>query len=261
MAAFADQVNPKGRTPISRSLRTALGDFGDRPGDIILISDGIETCGEDPCALMRDWRDKDINIGVHVVGLGLEENERAAMACISEAAGTTYHDARSVAGLVSSLEEIRERSIGLDAPAEPEASDEPDWRALDIIATSESAEPMRVQGTARWDGGEPIEVTSNGHNLVPPGEVEVTVGVRTRSGNLYQPITASVRVAPTGDTDLEVVVPEPPSVTARVRGAGTRPSRRVHHRISGRRGGLRLPLHRSCLRRPGYLRVPQHAQR
>ncbi len=212
MSEFADQVNPKGRTPISSSLRAALEDFGDRPGDIILISDGIETCGEDPCALMREWRDKNINIGVHVVGLGLEEKERTAMACISEAAGTPYRDAQSVDELIASLESIRQDSIGATAPA---SELEAEWRVLDIIATNEAGERMRVQGTARWEGGEPIEVSSNGHNRVPAGEVEVTVGVRTRNGNLYQPVTATATVAATGDTDLAVVVPEPPSVTAK----------------------------------------------
>ncbi len=215
MSTFADQVNPKGRTPISRSLRAALEDFGDRPGDIILISDGIETCGEDPCALMREWRDKNINIGVHVVGLGLEDKERAAMACISEAAGTPYHDAQTVDELVASLEEIRQESLGSMEPADPRDDNEPEWQVLDIIATNEAGEALRVQGTARWEGSEPVEVTSNGHNRVPPGEVEVRVGVRTRNGDLYQPVTARVAVLASGDTDFEVVVPEPPSVTAR----------------------------------------------
>ena len=215
MSSFADRVNPTGRTPISLSLRAALEDFGDRSGDIILISDGIETCGEDPCALMREWRDKNINIGVHVVGLGLEEKERLAMACISEAAGTAYHDAQSVDELVASLDSIRQDSIGMIATAESGSELEAEWRALDITAINDAGEPMRVQGTARWEGGEPIDVSSNGHNRVPAGEVQVTVGVRTRNGTLYEPITASVTVAPTGDTDMEIVVVEPPSVTAK----------------------------------------------
>ena len=216
MSSFADEVNPKGRTPISRSLRAALEDFGDRPGEIVLISDGIETCDEDPCALMREWREKDVDIRVHVVGLGLQNEERAAMQCISDAAGTTYHDAQSVDELIAGMEEIRGESDG--EPIEAAAPSEADgtiWRALDILATNEAGESMRVQGTARWEGGDPIEVSSGSHNRVPAGEVAVTVGVRTRNGNLYKPVTASTTVAPSGDTDLRIVVPEPPSVKAK----------------------------------------------
>ena len=57
---FAAALNPLGKTPISYSLRQALDDFGDRPGQIILISDGIETCDEDPCALVQAWREKNV---------------------------------------------------------------------------------------------------------------------------------------------------------------------------------------------------------
>lgn len=209
MNTFADKVNPKGKTPISRSLRAALEDFGDRPGEIILVSDGIETCDEDPCALVREWRAKDIDVRVHVVGLGLQDKERAAMQCISDAAGTEYHDARSADELATGLKEIQ---VSAEAAA---ANIRPDWQVLDIVATNQTGEKMKVQGSARWDGGEPVKVSSGGHNKVPPGEVEVTVGVRTWNGNLYKPVTQTVNVAAQGKTSLEVVVPEPPSVRAR----------------------------------------------
>ncbi len=212
MAAFAEGVNPKGKTPISRSLRAALEDFGERAGEIILVSDGIETCDEDPCALVREWRATNVQIRVHIVGLGLEDKERAAMECISDAAGTEYRDAKSADELAAGLEEIRE------AAGDPGEAPAPEWRALTIVATNEAGERMRVQGTARRAGGaqaEPIEVSSNGRQQVPPGEVEVTVGVRTWNGNLFRPVTRTVTVAAEGETILDVVVPEPPSVRAR----------------------------------------------
>ncbi len=209
MNAFAEGVNPRGKTPISRSLRAALEDFGDRPGEIVLVSDGIETCDEDPCALVRQWRATGVAVRVHVVGLGLEDKERGAMQCISDAAGTPYRDAKSADELAAGLKEIQQAAGAAAARTRPE------WRALAIEATSEGGETMRVQGTARWQGGEPIEVSSNGRHRLPPGEVEVAVGVRTWNGNLYRPVTRTVTVAAEGETRLEVVVPEPPSVTAR----------------------------------------------
>ena len=209
MAAFARGVNPKGKTPISRSLRAALEDFGERPGEIILVSDGIETCDEDPCALVQSWRDSNVAIRVHVVGLGLEEQERAAMACISEAAGTEFYDAQSADELAAGLAKIQQTSQESSEPLESS------WQVLDIIATNVAGERLRVFGTAVAEGQQPIEVGSNGHNKVPPGDYQVTVGVRTRNGNLYQPVSQSVTVADLGDTDATFVVPEPPSVRTR----------------------------------------------
>ncbi|MCH9648220.1 MAG: hypothetical protein K0U98_08275 [Deltaproteobacteria bacterium] len=214
MRTFADGVNPKGKTPISRSLRAALADFGDRPGELILISDGIETCDEDPCALVREWQGKNVQIRVHVVGLGLEDKERLAMQCISDAAGTEYRDVGSADELAAGLREIQQSTSA------PDSANGSEWRVLDILATNEAGEQMRVQGTARQEGGEPFEVSSNGHNTVPEGEFEVTVGVRTRNGTLYKPVTRTVKVEGDGATKLNMVVPEPPSVRARFVEAG-----------------------------------------
>src|SRR3972149_8989896 len=106
---FMKTVNPLGKTPITYSLREALKDFGDRRGEIILITDGIETCEEDPCALVQEWKEKDVKIKVHVVGFGLDEKAKEAMKCISEAAGTEHHDASSASELREELTKIQEK--------------------------------------------------------------------------------------------------------------------------------------------------------
>ncbi len=106
-----NRINAVGRTPITYSLEQALKDFGDRAGEIILISDGIESCEADPCALVREWKNRNVKIRVHVVGLGLEEKERAALRCISEAAGTEYRDASSTATLAEELGRIQSKPI------------------------------------------------------------------------------------------------------------------------------------------------------
>ena len=72
--AFMESLNPTGKTPIAYSLRP-LHDFGDRSGELILITDGLETCDDDPCALVREWKEKDVKINVHVAGFGIEEKE------------------------------------------------------------------------------------------------------------------------------------------------------------------------------------------
>ena len=200
MQAFVDKINPKGKTPISRSLKAALDDFGDRTGEIILISDGIETCDEDPCELVRSWMEQDIQIKVHVVGLGLQEQERVAMQCISEAAGTEYQDAQSASELSAGLAKIQEFSGTI---------------ALKIRARTADGEPMTVHGTATPGEGEPIAVGSNRRNVIPAGKYTLELGVQTRNGNLYLPVTRTATVAPHGETTIEVVVEEPPSVSAK----------------------------------------------
>jgi len=65
-----------GTTPIARSLERAAGDFPDRKARnvIILITDGIEACDEDPCAVSRALQAKGIILKPFVIGIGLEDS-------------------------------------------------------------------------------------------------------------------------------------------------------------------------------------------
>ena len=205
--AFTKDLNPLGKTPISRSLRAALDDFGNRSGDIILISDGIETCDEDPCALVQAWRDKNVDIKVHVVGLGLEDKEKAAMQCISDAAGTEYQDAESAETLAEGLKQIQQ-----DARAEQ--IERSTTIALRIIGKEANGETVRVDGVLRQNGEDRFEVTSHKRNVVESGTYEMVVGVPTQDGSLYQTVTKTVEVAGTGETTVEVEVVTPPRIYA-----------------------------------------------
>ncbi len=79
-----------GTTPIARSLEKAAGDFP--PIDpratrkvrnvIILITDGIEACDEDPCAVSRALQAKGIVLKPFVIGVGLTEMDRYSLQCV-----------------------------------------------------------------------------------------------------------------------------------------------------------------------------------
>ncbi|MEE8523285.1 MAG: hypothetical protein V3T72_05080 [Thermoanaerobaculia bacterium] len=211
MQDFVDRVNPKGKTPISRSLRAALADFGDRRGEIILISDGVETCDEDPCELVRAWQDRQVKIRVHVVGLGLADQERAAMECISVAAGTEYQDAGSTAELAASLAKIKQIAAAAPEPAKPTGKG-----AFLIRPTNSGGERRRAAGTLRSAGGKAIAVTSNRRNDVDAGSYVLEVGVETRNGNIYRPVTKNIEVAGgRQETIVDVVVEDPPTLEAK----------------------------------------------
>ncbi|MEM7283620.1 MAG: hypothetical protein AAF438_18550 [Pseudomonadota bacterium] len=195
--AFASKVNPKGKTPISRSLKAALNDFGERAGEIILISDGVETCDEDPCELVKSWAERDVLIKVHVVGLGLNEQERAAMQCIADASGTDYQDAQTGDELAAGLGKIKDQGAG------------PQFY---LAGLDDEGNPLPIEGTL-GSGEVSIPVSSEGRFVIDGGEYEMTVGVKTRNGNLYRPITETITVKEAGTTNIEVIVPTPPRVS------------------------------------------------
>lgn len=71
---FIEYVEPKGTTPIARSLEAAAEDFPDKNARnvIILITDGLEACDQFPCEVALKLRQKGINITPFVVGLGID---------------------------------------------------------------------------------------------------------------------------------------------------------------------------------------------
>ncbi|GAB5556457.1 MAG: hypothetical protein SchgKO_06700 [Schleiferiaceae bacterium] len=84
-------IRPKGTTPIARSLSRAANDFP--PCDncrniIILITDGVESCDEDPCAVSRQLQKKGIILKPFVIGIGLDDNAKDNFECVGN-----YYDA------------------------------------------------------------------------------------------------------------------------------------------------------------------------
>lgn len=99
-------VVPKGTTPIAKSLEASESDFppcSDCRNVIVLITDGIEACDGDPCAIARALRKNDVFLKPFVIGVGMIEDYKEHFYCIGN-----YYDAKdkeqfkTVLGLVLS---------------------------------------------------------------------------------------------------------------------------------------------------------------
>ncbi len=83
-------TQPRGTTPIAYSLEQAAGDFptgSNARNIIILITDGIEECKGDPCAISKALQAKGIIIKPFVIGVGLDDIAKNSLRCI----GTFYN--------------------------------------------------------------------------------------------------------------------------------------------------------------------------
>lgn len=81
------RLQPKGTTPIARSLEYSAEDFplcNNCRNIIILITDGIEACDEDPCAVALALKEKNIKLKPFVIGLGLDTSYLSQFQCIGE---------------------------------------------------------------------------------------------------------------------------------------------------------------------------------
>jgi Ca-activated chloride channel family protein len=93
-------------TPMTESIRQAAEDFtysAERNNLIILLSDGIETCDEDPAEAVKFLQELGIDFTIHVIGLDVDDAAREQLQQLAAVAGGIYHDADSEADLDNAL--------------------------------------------------------------------------------------------------------------------------------------------------------------
>jgi len=99
-------LRPLGQTPIAYALNEAARDFGSLRNErsLVLVTDGIESCGGDPVQAARQLREQGVT--VHVIGFGLgnvaDENS-ASLQAIADASGGRYVTAGSAEELKHAL--------------------------------------------------------------------------------------------------------------------------------------------------------------
>lgn len=116
-----DKLKPLGNTPIAYSLEQAAKDLPKKgPRSIVLVSDGQENCGGDPCKVARDLKKVGADFYVDVVGLQVDQKSRDQLTCIASAGGGTYYDVKSLDQLDSTLTRTSIRAArGYEAAGKP----------------------------------------------------------------------------------------------------------------------------------------------
>ena len=101
-----DTLNPKGKTPITDSVKAAFGAVRGRDGGatVILVSDGLETCGGDPCAAVRLAKDEGLDFILHVVGFDVAGEDVSQLECAAQAGGGLFMSAENAGELGDALE-------------------------------------------------------------------------------------------------------------------------------------------------------------
>lgn len=83
------EAKPTGITPIEHSLTEAANDFIDNKSHniVIIITDGIEECGGDPCKARQKLMEKGIVFKPFIIGIGLTPEQIKMFECVG-----TYYD-------------------------------------------------------------------------------------------------------------------------------------------------------------------------
>ncbi len=159
LVSSVQSLNPKGKTPLTRAVRRAADAlrYQEDKATVILITDGIETCEADPCAVASELEALGIDFTAHVIGFGLSVEESGQVACLAENTGGLFLNADDAASLGEALQQTVALAPAA-APAPPPAASLA--KNLSVSVSLEDGAPVlteadgvRVFWSAVPDGG------------------------------------------------------------------------------------------------------------
>lgn len=195
-------ISPKGRTPMTEAMRVAAEQLSAVEGKatVILVSDGVETCEADPCAVAASLKQQDVDLVVHTVGFDIQDAEaKGQLACIAENTGGLALMAADASSLIVAIEQavaVAKAAEPAPQPAPPPppapvVEAKPEWNAIGTVRLAAGDDPLAGgKDDTIWDfrrpapagapKGESIAYSYNPRikATVPPGEYDLytTVG-------------------------------------------------------------------------------------
>ena len=111
------KIKPLGMTPLAYSALQVIDKLRKTKmkATIILVTDGIESCGGNICDVIAAAKKEGIDFKLHIVGFGLKENETEQLKCAAKAGDGRYYDAADADGLGDVLNEATTQTV--DKPA------------------------------------------------------------------------------------------------------------------------------------------------
>jgi len=98
-------LQPKGKTPLSDAVKQAAEalDYRKTRATVILVSDGMESCNADPCAVGAALKKSGADFTAHVVGFDVKKEEQAGLVCLAKNTGGMFLAAKNASGLKAAL--------------------------------------------------------------------------------------------------------------------------------------------------------------
>ncbi len=113
VTASLASIKPLGMTPLAYSATLAIDELRKSKvtATIILITDGIESCGGNICDVIRSAKKEGIDFKLHIIGFGLQEGETEQLKCAANAGDGNYYDAANAGGLGDVLHEAVAQTV------------------------------------------------------------------------------------------------------------------------------------------------------
>lgn len=210
----AMSLNPRGKTPLSDAVRQAAEElkYTEDAATVVLITDGIETCDADPCALATELEAAGVDFTVNVVGFGLSDADGAAVKCLADNTDGIYISADDEDGLKDAIDvAVNELPPPEPAPEpEPEPTTDITFDPTAILAEGEDA-MVDGDGSIVWEFTRPnadgtpgewvrTEYHAEYRGAIEPGDYIVVA--RLDNASLALPVTIKTGETATPEFNL-----------------------------------------------------------
>lgn len=155
ISAAADSLKFLGKTPLTAAVKQAAEalKYTEDKATVVLITDGLETCEGDPCALGKELEASGVDFTVDVVGFGLTADEGKQIACLADNTGGKYIQASDEKALQEALIETVAAPAPAPAPEPapapaPEPA-KPEFNFIPSVVMAEGGDPI-TDGNA-WE--------------------------------------------------------------------------------------------------------------
>lgn len=199
-------LQPKGKTPISDAVRLAAEElkYTEDHATVILVSDGLETCEADPCAVAKSLKQAGVNFTVHVVGFDLKKEEQDAIKCLAENTGGQFLPAQSAGSLRQALQttvvKVKEEAVRVAQVEATTPKKEPAAKpGHHFIATLAEGGPA-IDSGLRWDIYE-AAANADGKRKQVSGTYDASASFKLAAGRY---LAVAKRGAATASQEFEV---------------------------------------------------------
>jgi 6-phosphogluconolactonase (cycloisomerase 2 family)/Mg-chelatase subunit ChlD len=187
-------ITPRGMTPLAYSLKQVLNDLGNAPGEklVILVSDGMESCGGDPVAAVKALSAQGVNMRIEVMGLAIADTAtKRQLSAIANLTRGRYHPAKDEPELKAALADAARLAFTVE-----------DQNGMGVARGMIGSERLCLQpGTYRVRVRSPTQTFTFNNIAIIPGQQthvtlmpqEQTLSESSRSETLTQPCPVPTR--------------------------------------------------------------------
>ena len=152
-------VSPQGRTPLTEALltasRTLITQQAKNP-TLILLTDGIDTCQQDPCEVANRLKSFRADFRVHSIGFNMDPKAQENIKCLSEETGGRFFEAQSRESLSRAMIDIARLVAGSSTENQAESRPEVSEQLQALLAPREqeaaASEPPAKPSSNPLDG-------------------------------------------------------------------------------------------------------------